>query len=141
MDELIQQLTSKFGIDASVATAATGKAMAMVKEYAGDDLFDKVSAAVPGVSEAAQQAAEAPAEAAGDGGGLLGKLAGMASSALGGSAGSGLELGAMLSSAGLQTDQISGFAATIVDFLKEKVGDDVVDQILSKVPMLKSLIG
>jgi len=141
MDELIQQLTSKFGIDASVATAATGKAMAMVKEYAGDDLFDKVSAAVPGVSEAAQQAAEAPAEAAAAGGGLLGKLAGMASNALGGSAGSGLELGAMLSSAGLQTDQISGFVSTIVDFLKEKVGDDVVDQILSKVPMLKSLIG
>ncbi len=142
MDELIQQLTSKLGIDASVATAATGKAMAMVKEHAGDDLFNKISAAVPGVGEAAQQAAEEPATAAAaGGGGMLGKLAGMASGVLGGSAGSGLEMGAALSAAGLQTDQISGFASTIVAFLKEKVGDEVMDQILSKVPMLKSLIG
>lgn len=141
MDELIQLLTSKLGIDASVATAATGKAMAMVKEQAGDDLFNKISAAVPGVGEAAQQAAEEPAAAAAGGGGMLGKLAGMASGVLGGSAGSGLEMGAALSAAGLQTDQMGGFASTIVTFLKEKVGDEVMDQILSKVPMLKSLIG
>ena len=140
MDELIQQLTSKLGIDASVATAAAGKAMAMVKENAGDDLFGKISAAIPGAGDAAQQAAEAPAAAAA-GGGMLGKLAGMASSALGGSAGSGLEMGAALSAAGLQTDQLGDFASTIVAFLKDKLGDDVMDQILSKVPMLKSLLG
>lgn len=139
MDELIQQLTSKLGIDASVATAATNKAMALVKEHAGDDLFDKISAAVPGASEAVSQAAAAPA--ADDGGGMLGKLAGMASSALGGSAGGGLEIGAALSAAGLETDQLGGFLTTVIDFLKDKVGDEVVDQILSKVPMLKTLIG
>jgi hypothetical protein len=36
---------------------------------------------------------------------------------------------------------LSGFAMTIVDFLREKLGDDTVDQILGKVPMLKQLLG
>ena len=139
MDELIQQLTSKLGIDPSVANAATEKAMALVKEHAGDDIFDKISSAIPGASEAAAQGAAAPADAA-SGGGMLGKLAGMASEALGGSAGGALELGSALSSAGLDTEQMGGFASTIIEYLKEKVGDDVVEQLLAKVPMLKSLI-
>jgi hypothetical protein len=143
MDELIQQLTSKLGIDASVAGDATNKAMAMVKEHAGDDLFGKISAAIPGASEAATQGAAEPEEAgqADEGGGMLGKLAGMASSALGGSTGSGLELGAALSSAGLDTEQLGGFISTVVEFLKDKVGDEVMEQVLAKFPVLKSLLG
>lgn len=140
MDELIKQLTAKLGIDESVANAATGKAMALVKEHAGEDLFGKISSAIPGASDAAEQAAAAPAEDAG-GGGMLGGLMGMASSALGGSAGDALGLGADLSSAGLETDQVGGFATMVVEFIKEKVGGEVMEQILEKVPMLKSLMG
>jgi hypothetical protein len=142
MDELIEQLTSRLGIDASVATAATGKAMAMVKQHAGDDLFEKISAVIPGASESAEQGAEEPVTAVGEsGGGMLGKLAGMASSALGGSAGGGLEIGAALADAGLPTDQMGGFVSMLVTFLKDKVGDEVTEQILAKFPMLKSLLG
>lgn len=141
MDELIQQLTSKLGIDPSVAGNATNKAMAMLKEHAGDDLFGKISSAVPGASEAATQGAAEEGPDAGGGGGMLGKLAGMASSALGGSAGSGLELGAVLSGAGLTTDQLGGFVSTVVEFLKDKVGDEVMEQVLAKFPVLKSLLG
>ncbi len=104
MDELIKQLTSKLGIDESVATGAT-----------------------------------APAAAAG--GGMLGKLAGMASTALGGSAGSGLELASSLTNAGVETDKLSGFVTMIVNYLKENVGDEVMDQVMAKFPMLKSLLG
>ncbi len=138
MDELIEQLTSKLGIDPSVASAATDKAMALVKQHAGDDLFSKISAAIPGATEAAQQGASAEAS---DAGGMLGKLAGMASSALGGSAGGGLELGAALSSAGLDADKMGGFVAMIIEFLKDKVGDDVMEQVIAKFPMLKTLLG
>ena len=136
MDELISQLTSKLGIDASVAQTATNKAMSMVKEHAGEDLFNQIADAVPGASEAAAEQPEPTA-----GGGMLGKLAGMASGALGGSAGSGLELGAALTSTGLKTDQVGGFMQTLVSFLKDKVGDEVMDQVLGKFPMLKQLIG
>ncbi|KAA1259515.1 hypothetical protein LF1_20490 [Rubripirellula obstinata] len=140
MDELIQQLTAKLGIDESVAQAATGKAMAMVKANVGEDLFSKISSAVPGASDVADAGAEEALPSEG-GGGMLGSLAGMASKALGGSAGSGLELGAALGDAGLPTDQMGSFVSTIVEFLKDKVGDEVMDQVLAKFPMLKTLIG
>lgn len=140
MDELIAQLTSKLGIDESVASAATGKAMAMVKEHAGDDLFSKISSAVPGADNIAAEGA-APAEEAEGGGGMLGALAGMASSALGGSAGEAMGLASSLGDAGLEAGQVGGFASTLMDFLKDKVGDEVLEQILAKVPMLKSLMG
>lgn len=140
MDELIAQLTQKLGIDESVAGAATGKAMAMVKEHAGDDLFGQLSSMIPGASEAATAGAEEAPPSEG-GGGMLGKLAGMASGALGGSAGGGLELGAALSSAGLESDQIGGFAKMVIDFIRDKAGDEILDQILAKFPMLKALIG
>lgn len=140
VDELIQQLTGKLGIDASVANAAAGKAMAIVKAHAGDDLFAKISAAIPGAGEAAQQGAAGGLPSEG-GGGMLGKLAGMASSALGGSAGAGLEIGAALSAAGLDADKVGSFLSMVIAFLKDKVGDDVVEQVMAKFPMLKSLLG
>ncbi|MGB7323649.1 MAG: DUF2780 domain-containing protein [Rubripirellula sp.] len=141
MDELIAQLTGKLGIDESVANAATGKALAMVKQHAGDDLFGKIASAIPGASEAAESGAVANEPAGGGGGGMLGKLAGMASGALGGSAGGGLELGAALSSAGIESDKMGGFMTTVIAFLKEKAGSEVMDQVLAKFPMLKTLLG
>ncbi len=139
MDELIQQLTSKLGIDASTANAATGKALAMVKEHAGEDLFSKISGAIPGAGEAASSADAAPAAASG--GGLMGSLTSMATGLLGNKAGSALGMAAALKSTGLDSDKFGGFATTLVDFLRDKVGDDVVKQLLDKVPMLKGMIG
>ncbi len=139
MDELIKQITSQLGIDESIATTATQKAMAMIKDQAGDDLFGKISAAIPGAEDVASAgAADGGASA---GGGMLGKLAGMASSAMGGSAGGGLELASMLSGAGVDKDKMGGFVTMIIDFLKARAGDEVMDQVLAKFPMLKTLLG
>jgi hypothetical protein len=141
MDELIQQLVDKLGIDASTANNATGKAMALVKEHAGDDLFAKISGAIPGAGEAADAAADEPPQEDEGGGGLLGSIASMASSVLGGSGGDAVGLASALGSSGLKADQLAGFVSTIIEFLKDKLGDETVDQILAKVPMLKSLVG
>lgn len=73
--------------------------------------------------------------------GMLGKLAGMASAALGGSAGGGLEMASALTKTGVTSDQLGEFVTTVVNFLKEKAGKDVVDQVLAKFPMLKTLLG
>lgn len=139
MDELIEQLTSKLGIDSSVAKMGVGKTMSMLKDQAGDDLFGKIAGAIPGAAQAAQ--GEASSAAAPAGGGLLGKLAGMASSAIGGGGGSGLELGAALAGAGISSDKLGPFLSMIVGFLKDKVGDEVMDQVMAKFPMLKTLLG
>ncbi|TWT69644.1 DUF2780 domain-containing protein [Crateriforma conspicua] len=138
MDELIQRLASQLGIDPSLAKTASEKAMSMIKDNAGDDLFGQIADKIPGASDAATSGAAA--QPAG-GGGMLGKLAGMASSALGGSAGGGIELGAALSESGLEADKVGGFVQMVVEFIKEKVGDEVLEQLLAKFPMLKTLIG
>ncbi|MFG0291320.1 MAG: DUF2780 domain-containing protein [Rhodopirellula sp. JB044] len=139
MDELIQLITGRLGVDSSIANAGLGKLMALLKDQVGGDLFSQIAGAVPGAEEAASQAAEDPAPAAG--GGLLGKLSGMASAALGGNAGGGLEMASALASTGIDADKLGPFVSTVLEFLKEKLGDDVVEQIMSKLPMLKSVLG
>ncbi|TWU41607.1 hypothetical protein Q31b_30580 [Novipirellula aureliae] len=138
MDELIQKLTTQLGIPAGVANAAIGQAMAMLKEKVGDDLFSKVSGAIPGAENAASAAKDAATSSSG---GMMGALSGAASKMFGGGAGEAMELGASLKSAGLNSDQMGGFAQTLIDFIKDKLGDEVLEQILAKVPMLKTLVG
>jgi len=140
MDELIQRIVQQLGLDPSVANAGISKTMAMLKGQVGDDLFGQVSEAIPGAAEAASSGAEDASGTSAEGG-LLGKLAGMASAALGDKAGGGLELASALSAVGIDSDQLSPFIKTVVDFLQENLDDDLVNQILSKLPMLKTLLG
>jgi hypothetical protein len=141
MDELIEQLTTKLGIDAETARDASSKAMALLKDNVGDDLFAKISAAIPGSSESAAVGAEASTAGDGGKGGLLGSIADMASGVLGGSVKDAADLASSLGDSGLSTDQIGSFVTTILEFLRDKLGDETVDQLLAKVPMLKSLVG
>jgi len=46
-----------------------------------------------------------------------------------------------LASTGIDADKVGPFVSTIFDFLKTKLDDETVDQITSKLPMLKSLLG
>lgn len=139
MNDLIAELTKSLGIDEDAATKATGAAMALLRENVGEDLFGKIGQAVPDAASMADQAQQAPAAEPQEGG-LLGALAGMASSALGGKAGSGLELSAALGESGLPLDKIGPFLNTLIGFLKQYLGEDVVAQILDKFPMLKAIL-
>ncbi|TWU42530.1 DUF2780 domain-containing protein [Novipirellula artificiosorum] len=137
MDDLIQKLSAQLGIDADTANAATGQAMAMLKNKVGGDLFEKISGAIPGAENAAAAATEKANESDA---GVMGALSGMASKVFGSSAGEAMELDATLKSAGLSADQMGGFANTVIEYLKDKLGDDVLNQILAKAPMLKNLL-
>ena len=140
MDELIEQLTSKLGIDASTAKAVTGKTMKALKDNVGGDVFSKISSAIPGVGDLISQFGESSSQQSAGGSSMLGKLAGMASSMLGSKAGGGLELGSMLAEAGLEPEKLGSFLTMIMDFIKDKAGTEVVDQVLEKFPMLKILL-
>jgi hypothetical protein len=131
MDELIKQIATKFGIPESVAQQAVGMLMSFLKKEGSSELFGQIAAAIPGANQAADQAPE-PQEAAG----LLGKVAGM----LGGTTGKGAALASALTNTGLNSDQLAGFGEVVINFIKEKAGPQVVDQLLSQVPMLKSLL-
>lgn len=134
MDELIKQLTAQIGVDQSTANKAVGTVLSLLKKEGGDDLFGKIAAAIPG-AQAAADSAPSPTDTAG--GGLLGSVMGM----LGGSAGKGLALAAALKALGIQEDKMGSFAAIVIDFIKQKAGPDVVNQLIAKLPMLKSILG
>lgn len=143
MDELIEQLTSKLGIDAQVARNATGKTMQSLQSNLDSDLFAKITAAIPGIQDMIRSAgasAGSSTAASTDGGGLLGQIAGMASKVLGKDVSGGIELGTSLTEGGLPKDKIASFIALIVNFIKQKAGDEVMNQILAKFPMLKVLL-
>lgn len=135
MDELIKQLTAQVGVDSATANQAVGTVMALLKKEGGSDLFGKIAAAIPG-AQAAADATPAPTDASG-GAGLLGSVVGM----LGGSAGKGFALAAALKALGIREDKLPSFANILLNFLKEKAGPDVVNQLIAKLPMLKSLMG
>jgi hypothetical protein len=134
MDELIKQLTSQIGVDQSTANQAVGTVLSLLKKEGGDDLFSKIAAAIPG-AQAAADSTPAPTDNAG--GGLLGSVMGM----LGGSAGKGLALATALKALGIQEDKFGTFASIVVNFIKQKAGPDVVNQLIAKLPMLKSMLG
>lgn len=131
MEELIKQVTSRFGVSESDAQQAVSMVMSLLKKQGNDDLFGKIAAAIPGADQAADSA-PAPEENAG----LLGKVAGM----FGGNAGQGAALVSALSKTGLKADQLSGFGELVINFIKQKAGPQVVDQLVGQVPMLKALL-
>lgn len=135
MDELIQQLTAQLGIDASTAKKAVGTVLSLLQSEGGEELFSKISAAIPGAASAAEETAS-PTESGGPAG-ILGTVAGM----LGGSAGKGFALASALKSIGVDEQDLAKFAGIVVDFLKQRLGPETVDQLLGKLPMLKSLLG
>jgi hypothetical protein len=135
MDELIKQLTARIGVDSGTANQAVASVMSLLKKEGGDELFAKIAAAIPGANAAADSTPDPTTM--GGGGGLLGSVMGM----LGGSAGKGVALAAALKALGIGEDKLPEFASTVINFIKEKVGPDVVQQVLEKFPMLKQLVG
>lgn len=88
-----------------------------------------------GLISGAEQAAPAA-----DDGGLLGSLTSAASSLLGDSAGEGLELIGSLKNFGLSAEQGGSLVTMLINFIKEHVGESVIELILEKVPALKPFL-
>ena len=135
MDELIKQLTARIGVDSGTANQAVASVMSLLKKEGGDELFAKIAAAIPGANAAADSTPDPTTM--GGGSVLFGSVMGM----LGGSAGKGVALAAALKTIGIGEDKLPEFASTVVNFVKEKVGPDVVQQVLAKLPMLKQFVG
>lgn len=135
MDELVKLISGQLGIAPATAKAAVSRVMALLKSQVGSELFGQVAGAVPG-AEAAAQGAPDPAA----GGGMLGKLTGAVSSMLGSKSGAGAEIASALASTGVDADKIGPMLKMVFDFLRGKLGDDVVDQIIAKLPMLEPFL-
>lgn len=140
ISDFISQAASKLGADQSSVQSATGGLLKTIKEQADGADFSKITDAIPGIEDAIKSAPAEEAEADGGGllGGGLGGLASAASSALGGDGGG---IMGMLGKTGLPLDKLGGLTSNLFGFIKDKVGGDIVSNILSKIPALKNLVG
>lgn len=119
MKELVDMLTSNLGIDGKQAEGGAAVLFNAAKEKLGGAEFGKLLGGVPGLSDLMQKA---PAAGGGGLGGLLGGLAG----AMGGNAGLIANIVSGFGKLGLKAEDARKFVPVILDFLRTKVGPDVV---------------
>ena len=139
MNDFIESVTNQLGLDESTAKGATGSVLGFLKSGLGDQ-FSEIASKLPGADELISQAPEATSSSGG-GGGLLGSITKVASSMLGGNSGEGMELMGSLSQLGLSTEQGGSFISMLIDYIKDKVGEQAVAMITEKLPILKSVLG
>jgi hypothetical protein len=131
VEEFIKQAASKLGIDESTSRSATGGILNLIKDKLGASDFSELLNQVPGAEAAVSQAEASAPQASGGGlGGLLGKAASM----LGGE-GAG-NIASALGNSGLSLDKAGPFVSMFINYLKEKLGDDLFDKLKGALPDL-----
>lgn len=125
-------------VDEDTAQSATGALLKAARNNLSAEDYAKVAENVENVDGLI---AKSPQEQKPDQGvkeaaqGLLGR----ATEALGGDTGGSLGIGTLLGAAGLKPDQMPEFVDKFLDYLREKVGSDVVGNMLSKMSGLLDL--
>lgn len=134
IDQLVQIVTQKLGIDSATAEKAVGIVMSLIEKEGDGSTVSQLFENIPGAADlASRYAGDAGQDAAG---GLLGQVAGM----IGGGAGDVVGSIGALKETGLSMGQLQDFAPLVKNFLTEQAGEDLVRQAVSSVPALKGFL-
>jgi hypothetical protein len=120
--ELVDMLTRNLGVNGAQAEGGAAVLFKAAKDKLGDGEFGKLLGGVPGLSDLMKKA---PASGGGGLGGLLGGLAG----AVGGNAGLIANVMQGFGKLGLSAQDAKKFVPVILEFLRTKVGPDVVTKL------------
>ena len=123
MDELIERLTAKTGVDAAVAEKAIGIILDFLAKEGPTETVQQLVAQMPG-ADTLLQSAQAESAAAGISGGM-GGLMGAAN---------------RLMAAGLSMGQVQSVTQELVAYAREKAGEDTVGEIVGAVPGLSQFV-
>lgn len=156
MQQIIDEIAAKVGID----PATTHKAVSMIVDYIATQApaayVDEIKAYVPGFSDLAAAGAAhteaAAAEQSGGGlmgalgglmggGGLAGALGSLMGGADGGPMGKAMALLGNLQKDGLDVGQIRDLASGLVGQMRQVAGDERVDALLAHIPGAQHLLG
>jgi hypothetical protein len=118
MDELLDRLVAKVGVDRGVAEKAVGIILAFLLKEGPSDKVQALINQMPG-AEAVMQAA------AGDGGMGMGGIMGV---------------GTKLMAAGLSMDQMQGVTRELIAHARETAGEDTVGEIVGSIPGLGQFV-
>lgn len=132
MEQIIAIIAEKIGIDKALASKAVGIILNLVDSSIADDVKEKLYTALPEAKALAQSGGEVT------GGGLMGMAGGL----FGGGGGAMGAMAAMgkLSDAGLDTNQITKMSKTLMGYVGEKGGDELVGEIVGSIPGLDRFI-
>jgi hypothetical protein len=119
--ELIDALIQKLGISGTQAEGGAAVLFKAARDKLGGEEFGRLLGGLPGLGDLIRKA---PAPSGGLGG-MLGGLAG----ALGGNAGLIATVVGGFGKLGLKPDDAKKFVPVILDFLRSKVGPDVVSRL------------
>ena len=121
MKELVDMLTRSLGVNGQQAEGGAAVLFKAARDKLGGAEFDKLLGGLPGLGDLLNKA---PASGGGLGG-LLGGLAG----AVGGNAGLIATIVQGFGKLGLTTDHAKKFVPVIMEFLRSRVGPDVVTKL------------
>ncbi len=122
MDELVDRIVAKVGVDRSVAEKSIGIIFDFLSK---EGPTDKVHALLDRLSGANEAIAAARA---GDGGGMFATMGGI------------MGVGSRLMSAGLGMGEIQGVTRELIAYAREKAGDEAVNAIVNAIPGLGQFI-
>lgn len=118
MDELLDRLVAKVGVDRNVAEKAVGIILAFLLKEGPADKVQALINQMPGAEVVMQTAA-------GNGGFGMGGVMGV---------------GTKLMAAGLGMHQMQGVTGELLAYAREKVGEDTVGEIVGSIPGLGQFI-
>src|SRR3954454_11003699 len=121
-EDIITTLASRCGINADQARKGLGAVLEFIKSKLPADLFSKVTAAVPGSDRMMAAAVSAPES----GGGILGAVAGAVGRLFGG--GGAAEVVSKLSGFGFSAEQLESFLPKVMEFLRSRLPEDVMNK-------------
>lgn len=131
MDEFIQLAARQLGIGSDEIRSATGSIMKLVKDHLDDTSFSQISSKLPGVQSLLSDSDDSAAA-----GGLIGSLTSLAGSLLGDKAGGLASIAAILAKSGISLEKSADFMKMLIDFLKARLGGDLFETVMAKLPDL-----
>src|SRR5262245_47879117 len=128
MADIASELATKCGISADVAEKGLGVVLSLLKSKLPADVFNKVSAAVPGADHMMATVADMGEEAAS---GVVGAIKGAIGQIFGGGTDALL---AKIGQLGMSPDQLHDFLPRVVEYLKGKLPEHVMNEISGLLP-------
>jgi hypothetical protein len=122
MDELVDRIVARVGVDRTVAEKSVGIIFDFLSKEGPTEKVHALLDRLPGANAAMAAARE------GDTGGLFGGMGGM------------MGVGSRLMSAGLGIGEIQGVTRELIAYAREQAGDEAVGEIVAAVPGLSQFI-
>jgi hypothetical protein len=132
VQELIDKIVEKVGIDRQLAEQAVGIILGMIKSEGDEDDVGELISKLPGAGDLIGKASDSGAGPARGLGGLIsGALAG---------GNPVMKTLSKLQSEGLDMRQSQSIGLEVLDFAKEKAGEELVKRVTESIPGLSALI-